>query len=43
MMAQSIPQKCIRSLRIARELMRRGFLPMDAEPDHGYLRYYLYK
>jgi len=26
------PQKCIRSLRIARELMRRGFLPMDAEP-----------
>lgn len=25
-------QKCIRSLRVARELMRRGFLPMDAEP-----------
>lgn len=25
-------QKCIRSLRVARELMRRGFLPVDAEP-----------
>ncbi|KRG13358.1 hypothetical protein ACA30_15790 [Virgibacillus soli] len=25
-------QKCIRSLRIARELMRRGFRPIDAEP-----------
>lgn len=26
-------QKYIRSLRIARELMRRGFLPIDAEPS----------
>lgn len=33
-------QKCIRSMRIARELMRRGFLPMDVEKarkSRGYL------
>lgn len=33
-------QKCIRSMRVARELMSRGFLPMDVEKarkSKGYL------
>ena len=33
-------QKCIRSLRVARQLMGRGFLPMDVEKSRksrGYL------
>ncbi|MHC8516191.1 hypothetical protein [Sporosarcina sp. ITBMC105] len=33
-------QKCIRSLRVARALMRRGFLPLDVEQARktpGYL------
>lgn len=40
MMAQETKQKCIRSMRVARELMSRGFLPMDVEKarkSRGYL------
>ena len=40
MCRQDYKKKCIRSLRVARELMRRGFLPMDVEvarKSHGYL------
>lgn len=40
MMLQENNQKCIRSMRVARELMSRGFLPMDVEKSRksrGYL------
>lgn len=40
MMASEKKQKCIRSMRIARELMSRGYLPVDVEKSRkskGYL------
>lgn len=40
LIAKEAKQKCIRSMRVARELMSRGFLPMDVETSRkskGYL------
>lgn len=40
MIAKEAKKKCIRSMRVARALMSRGFLPMDVETSRkskGYL------
>lgn len=41
MKAQEHTQKCIRSIRVARELMTRGFPAIDTDADErGYVRWY---